>query len=59
MNIKFSKSGRGIIIFGTAEGSILTLNRQMQVNSFQLFDIDMTALTQFKNDNIVVAAGVN
>lgn len=59
LNIKFSLSGRGLIIFGTVDGSILTLNKQMEINSFQLFDIDLTAITQFKNDSIVVAAGVN
>ncbi len=50
--------GRGLIIFGTVDGSIITLNKQMNVNSYQLFDIDMTCMTQFKNDNIIVAAGV-
>jgi hypothetical protein len=63
------------------DGSILTLNRQMQViyffnyftshyaifnvhlifkvNTFQLFDTQMTAMIQFKNDNIILAAGVS
>jgi hypothetical protein len=58
LNIKFSQSGRGLIIFGTVEGTILTLNKQMEVNSFQLFDTDMTVMTQFRNDNIIVAGGV-
>lgn len=52
-----SLSGRGKIILGTVDGSIITLSKQMDVNSYQLFDIDMTCMTQFKNDNIVVAAG--
>ena len=30
----------------------------MEVNSFQLFDTDMTVMTQFRNDNIIVAGGV-
>ena len=59
MNIKFSLSGRGLIILGTVDGSIITLNKQMDVNSYQLFDVDMTCMTQFKNENIIVAAGVN
>ncbi len=29
----------------------------MDVNSYQLFDIDMTCMTQFKNENILVAGG--
>lgn len=57
-NIKFSFSGRGLIVFGTVDGFILTLNKQMEINSFQLFDIDLTAMTQFKNDSIIVASGV-
>ena len=59
LNIKYSLSGRGLIIYGTVDGSIITLNKQLEINSFQLFDIDLTALTQFKNDSIVVAAGVS
>ena len=51
-------SGRGLIIFGTVDGSVITLSKQLVVNSYQLFDIDMTCFTQFKNDNIIVAAGV-
>jgi hypothetical protein len=51
-------SGRGLIVFGTIEGSILTLDKHMDLNTYQLFDIDMTVMTQFKNDNIIVAAGV-
>jgi hypothetical protein len=51
-------SGRGLIVFGTVDGSIITLNKQMEINSYQLFDIDMTGMTQFRNDSIVVASGV-
>ena len=29
-----------------------------KVNTFQLFDTQMTAMIQFKNDNIIIAAGV-
>ncbi len=57
MNIKFSLSGRGLIVFGTVEGAIITLNKHMEVNSYQLFDIDMTAMIQFRTDNIIVAGG--
>ncbi len=58
MNVKFSLNGKGLIILGTVDGSIITLSKQMDVNNYQLFDIDMTCMTQFKNENIVVAAGV-
>ncbi len=57
LNIKFSLSGRGKIILGTVNGSIITLDKHMDVNSYQLFDIDMTCMTQFKNENILVAGG--
>lgn len=57
MNIKYSQSGRGEIILGTVDGSIITLNKQMDVNSYQLFDIDMTCMIQFKTESIIVAAG--
>jgi hypothetical protein len=59
LNIKFSLSGRGLIIFGTVDGGVFTLNKPMDLNSFPLFDIDMTCLVQFKNENIVVAGGVS
>ena len=29
-----------------------------EVNTFQLFDTQMTAMIQFKNDNIIIASGV-
>jgi vacuolar protein sorting-associated protein 11 len=57
LNIRFSLSGRGIIIFGTIEGSIITMTKQLDVNIFELYDIIMSAMTQFKNENIIVAAG--
>ena len=57
LNVKLSLSGRGKIIFGTVDGSVITLDKQMNVNSYQLFDIDMTCMTQFKNENILVAGG--
>jgi hypothetical protein len=52
-------SGRGLVVFGTVEGSILTLDKHMDLNTYQLFDIDMTCMAQFKNENIIVAAGVS
>lgn len=58
LNIKFSLSGRGLIIFGTVDGLIITLNKQMEINNYQLFDIDLTAITQFRNDSIILASGV-
>jgi hypothetical protein len=36
----------------------VTLTKYMEVNSYQLFDTDMTCLTQLRNDNILVAGGV-
>jgi hypothetical protein len=51
-------SGRGLIIFGTVDGLIITLNKQMEINNYQLFDIDLTAITQFRNDSIIVVSGV-
>ncbi len=59
MNIKFSLSGRGTIVLGTVEGTIITLSKQMEVNMFELFDTVMTAMTQFRNESIIVAAGVS
>ncbi|RNA18522.1 vacuolar sorting-associated 11 -like protein [Brachionus plicatilis] len=57
LNIKFCQSGRDLIILGTDEGSIVTLDKHMGLNTFQLFDNEMTCLSQFKNDNIIIAGG--
>ena len=52
-----SLSGRGKIVLGTVDGLIITLDKQMRPNHYQLFDIDMTCMTQFRNEDIIVAAG--
>ena len=58
-NIKTKQQpNKGVIIFVTVDGSIITLTKYINVNNYQLFDTDMTCLTQFRNDNILIAGGV-
>lgn len=46
-----------MIVFGTVDGAIVTMStKDRELNSYQLFDIDMTCLSIFKHT--VVAGGV-
>lgn len=48
-----------MVVYGTIEGAVVTLDKNLDLNSIQLFDVDMTCMIQFKNDGIIVAAGVS
>lgn len=57
--ILMSTSGRGVILFGCTNGIVLILNKQLSINNFKAFDVDIHAILQYKNNDLLVLAGTS
>ena len=50
-------SGRGLVVLGDADGFVHFMNRALQMQSFQAFQVTVTHLVQMRQSNALVAVG--
>lgn len=58
MNVIAATSGRGIMFFGSSEGYICAVSKDMQHFTFQAHDAQLISMIQLRNHGILITAGV-
>ncbi len=56
--IKLSASGRGFVIFATLNGTVIILDKLLSLITFKAFDLEVHAINQLKNSDVLLVAGV-